>query len=70
MRFIFLFVLFLINSTLFAQFGNIRGFVYDKSSKEPIMFCNVILKGTTTWSGRFICSKIKDRFAKFMKKKD
>ena len=27
--------------------GSIRGFIYDKSSGEPIMFCNVFLKGTT-----------------------
>jgi len=37
----------LLTATTFAQNGNIRGFVYDKSSGEPIMFCNVFLKGTT-----------------------
>ena len=31
----------------FSQTGNIRGFVYDKNSGEPIMFCNVTLQGTT-----------------------
>ncbi len=31
-----------------AQFGTIRGFVYDKVTGEPIIFTNVILKGTTT----------------------
>ena len=37
----------LFSSNIFAQTGSIRGFVYDKSSGEPIMFCNVFLKGTT-----------------------
>lgn len=27
--------------------NNIRGFVYEKSTGEPMMFCNVYLKGTT-----------------------
>ena len=31
-----------------AQTGTIRGFVYDKGSGEPIIFTNVVLKGTTT----------------------
>lgn len=31
-----------------AQTGTIRGFVYDKSTGEPVIFTNVILKGTTT----------------------
>ncbi len=30
-----------------AQTGTIRGFVYDKQTGEPIIFTNVILKGTT-----------------------
>ncbi|MBL6658160.1 MAG: TonB-dependent receptor [Flavobacteriales bacterium] len=30
---------------LFAQKGDIRGFVYDKDNGEPIMFCNVIVEG-------------------------
>ncbi|MBT5090501.1 MAG: TonB-dependent receptor [Flavobacteriales bacterium] len=34
-------------TSIYSQTGNIRGFVYDKSSGEPIMFCNVILQGTT-----------------------
>ena len=37
----------LITTIAYSQTGNIRGFVYEKSSGEPIMFCNVILKGTT-----------------------
>lgn len=31
-----------------AQNGTIRGFVYDKATGEPMLFTNVILKGTTT----------------------
>lgn len=30
-----------------AQTGTIRGFVYDKSNGEPVIFTNVVLKGTT-----------------------
>ena len=37
----------LFTTIAYSQTGNIRGFVYDKNSSEPIMFCNVILKGTT-----------------------
>jgi len=37
----------LITTTAFSQTGNIRGFVYEKESGEPVMFCNVFLKGTT-----------------------
>ena len=33
--------------SVFSQNGTIRGFVYDKASGEPVMFCNVFLKGTT-----------------------
>jgi hypothetical protein len=33
--------------SLFAQNGTIRGFVYDKANGEPIIFTNVVLKGTT-----------------------
>ena len=31
----------------YAQTGAVRGFVYDKGSGEPLIFTNVILKGTT-----------------------
>ena len=46
-----MFRLFLLYFTLFsfnvsAQKANLRGFVYDASSGEPVMFCNVFLKGT------------------------
>ncbi len=30
-----------------AQDNNVKGFVYEKSTGEPMMFCNVYLKGTT-----------------------
>ena len=46
-KLLYLLSILLLASTVFAQTGNIRGFVYEKSSGEPIMFCNVILKGTT-----------------------
>ena len=58
----FLSLLLTINS--FSQTGNIRGFVYDKENGEPIMFCNVILKGTTIGSatdinGMYNISRVK-----------
>ncbi|HRD51885.1 MAG TPA: carboxypeptidase-like regulatory domain-containing protein, partial [Flavobacteriales bacterium] len=37
----------LIGLCSFAQTGTIRGFVYDKATGEPIIFTNVVLKGTT-----------------------
>jgi hypothetical protein len=30
-----------------AQSGSVRGFVYDKDNGEPVLFTNVLLKGTT-----------------------
>ena len=44
-KLIFLLLLFT-QLTRFAQKGSVRGFVYDKENGEPIMFCNVIIKGT------------------------
>ena len=48
----------------FSQSGNIRGFVYDKESGEPIIFCNVFLEGTTAGAatdinGMYNISKVK-----------
>ncbi len=43
---LFLFLI-LLTSKAFSQTGNIRGFVYEKESGEPVMFCNVFLGGTT-----------------------
>jgi len=44
--------LFFLSFQLWAQKGDIRGFVYDKESGEPIMFCNIIVEnlflGTAT----------------------
>jgi hypothetical protein len=37
----------LISVQTFAQNGTIRGIVYDKGNGEPIIYTNVILKGTT-----------------------
>jgi hypothetical protein len=37
----------IITTNTFSQTGNIRGFVYEKESGEPVIFCNVFLKGTT-----------------------
>ena len=66
---LFLFLI-LLSTNILAQsnkekglYGNIRGFVYDKGSGEPIMFCNVVLKETTTGSttdinGMYNISKI------------
>ena len=48
--FIITLILFFFNIGLFAQVqndNNVKGFVYEKSSGEPMMFCNVYLKGTT-----------------------
>ena len=41
-------VLLLLTTAARAQTGTIRGFVYDKATGEPVIFTNVILKGTTT----------------------
>ncbi len=48
---------------LFAQFGIVRGFVYEEETGEPAMFCNVVLEGTsygasTDVNGYFVISKI------------
>ena len=56
-------VLFL-NISVFAQ-NDVKGFVYEKSTEEPMMFCNVYLKGTTMGAstdinGFFNITKIPD----------
>ena len=46
--FIITLILLFFNIELFAQNdNNVKGFVYEKSSGEPMMFCNVYFKGTT-----------------------
>ncbi|MEC7863435.1 MAG: carboxypeptidase-like regulatory domain-containing protein, partial [Bacteroidota bacterium] len=52
MKKIFFLLSVLLSTTLYCQnshssTGNIRGFVYEKESGEPVIFCNVFLKGTT-----------------------
>lgn len=42
-----LFCVLFLSFNVSAQTGTIRGFVYDKSSGEPIIFTNVYLKGTS-----------------------
>ncbi|MBQ3709380.1 MAG: TonB-dependent receptor [Bacteroidales bacterium] len=54
-----------ISSYTFAQDNDIKGFVYEESTGEPIMFCNVFLKGTTlgcstTENGYFNITRIPD----------
>ena len=63
-KLIFIFSILLLTTSIFSQTGNIRGFVYDKSSGEPIMFCSVFLKGTnigsaTDINGMYNISKVK-----------
>ena len=48
-----------------AQDNDIKGFVYEESTGEPVMFCNVFLKGTTMGcstneNGYFNISRIPD----------
>ena len=47
----------------FAQTGTIRGFVSDKNTGEPIIFCNVTIDGTirgsqTDLNGMYTLAKI------------
>ena len=35
------------SSSTASQYNDIKGFVYEESTGEPVMFCNVFLKGTT-----------------------
>lgn len=43
---VFTFLL-LFSITAYTQDNNVKGFVYEKATGEPMMFCNVYLKGTT-----------------------
>ena len=47
MKKIFLLLVLLVSLGLYAQQGDIKGFVYDKKTGEVAMFANVMLKGTT-----------------------
>ena len=56
---------FLSFSAVFAQDNSIKGFVYEETTGEPVMFCNVYLKGTTIGSttsenGYFNITRIPD----------
>lgn len=44
-------VFFLAVQSLSAQTGAIRGSIYEKATGEPVIFCNVYLKGTTIGAG-------------------
>ena len=61
--YLFLYALF-INTLVVGQNGSIRGFVYEKETGEPIIFCNVMLSGTsygaaTDVNGFFNITKVK-----------
>ncbi|MFC2114521.1 carboxypeptidase-like regulatory domain-containing protein [Bacteroidota bacterium] len=47
-RYFILILFFLSVHSLFAQRNEIRGFVFDKETGEPIIFTNVYFEGTTT----------------------
>lgn len=64
-RLFFFSILTLITSGAIAQNNDIKGFVYESSTGEPVMFCNVFLKGTTlgcstTENGYFNITRIPD----------
>ncbi len=61
--FIVLIFIFLSNKSAHAQYGTIKGFVYEKESGEPVIFTTVFLKktsfgATTDVNGFFAISKI------------
>ncbi len=60
---LFLLLFLMVTSSVFAQHGTVRGFVYEKESGEPVIFTNVYLAGTTYGAatdvnGYFAVSKI------------
>ncbi|MBN1339696.1 MAG: TonB-dependent receptor [Bacteroidales bacterium] len=61
--FLLFFSLMLISQAVFAQYGTVRGFVYEQESGEPVIFTNVYLQNTsygssTDVNGYFVISKI------------
>ncbi|MEX2595853.1 MAG: TonB-dependent receptor [Salibacteraceae bacterium] len=63
LRWISSFIFVLASSVAFGQTATIRGFAYDKSSGEPLIFTNVLLEGTpygasTDVNGYYSISKI------------
>lgn len=65
LKYLYIFLIFIaLSPAIYSQTGNIRGFVYDKENGEPIIFCNVYIKGTpygsvTDLNGYFNLSKVK-----------
>ena len=62
-RIILLLLISLCALNIYSQKGTIRGFVSDKNTKEPIIFCNVFLENTrfgiqTDLNGMYTLSKI------------
>ncbi|MGB4205540.1 MAG: TonB-dependent receptor [Bacteroidales bacterium] len=62
--YLYIFIVLLITtSTTVAQYGTVRGFVYEKETGEPVIFTNVYFKGTsigaaTDVNGYFVISRI------------
>ena len=46
-RFLFTMLLAFIACTVLAQTGTVRGFLYEKETGEPVIYTNVLLKGTS-----------------------
>jgi hypothetical protein len=60
---VLLLALLLVSFSGIAQYGTVRGFVYEKESGEPVIFTNVYFKGTsigaaTDVNGYFVISRI------------
>ena len=63
-RFFTIIAFFLFSSTIIAQTGSVRGFVFDSESGEPVIFTNVFFEGTsigasTDVNGYYSITKIK-----------
>ena len=61
--FLLLFLLFISGPSVFAQTGEVRGFVYEEATAEPAIYTSVHLKGTnygtqTNLDGFFSISKV------------
>ena len=50
MRSLLILIFYFFCSSIFAQTGSIRGFVYDKETGEPVIYCNTYLEGTSLGS--------------------
>ena len=64
-RFLLLSIACVFTSLAYAQNNDIKGFVYEASTGEPVMYCNVVLKGTilgcsTNENGYFNLTRIPD----------